>query len=98
MTAGGKVLMYYSITYARTRYRNLDDSYTVTKNFAEAWLSQLEQRVEFHETTISEALALNQFVFVNQEGFRKIIKKHDKNFPESRYFFLIVLCGCALNS
>jgi SPX domain protein involved in polyphosphate accumulation len=65
--------------------RNLDESYTATRNFIDEWLQQLEQRQEFHPTTVAEALALNAFVSVNEEGLRKIIKKHDKNFPDSRY-------------
>lgn len=28
---------------------------------------------------VSECLELNQFIFINQEALRKIIKKHDKN-------------------
>jgi SPX domain protein involved in polyphosphate accumulation/uncharacterized membrane protein YidH (DUF202 family) len=63
-------------------YRLLDTSFADCKNFATDWLITLESSSqEWNASTISETLELNQFVYINQEALRKIIKKHDKNLP-----------------
>ena len=62
-------------------YQLLDSSFAICRNFAEEWLITLEQATSWTPNIVSEALELNQFVFVNQEAVRKIIKKHDKNIP-----------------
>jgi SPX domain protein involved in polyphosphate accumulation/uncharacterized membrane protein YidH (DUF202 family) len=67
-------------------YLLLDKSYFQCKNFAEEWLSTLESYQEYRPDIFSEALSLHQFVSVNQEGLRKIIKKHDKNIPEKKLY------------
>lgn len=63
-------------------YRLLDTSFAECKNYASEWLLTLENSSkEWNPATISETLELNQFVYINQEALRKIIKKHDKNLP-----------------
>ena len=60
-------------------YRQLDLNFNDTRNFAENWLISLESETKVSNESISEVMELNQFIFVNQEAIRKIIKKHDKN-------------------
>ena len=67
-------------------YLKLDQTYFACKNFAEEWLTVLESQREFRASIFGEALSLHQFVTVNQEALRKIIKKHDKNIPSKRLF------------
>ncbi len=65
-------------------YQQLDTAHVVLKNYCLGWLSELEQIEEWSPNSVAEAIELNQFVFVNEEALRKIIKKHDKNIPHSQ--------------
>ena len=69
-------------------YQNLEMSYIQTRNFAEDWIVRLERAtstsLHYDPEIIAESIELNQFVFVNQEAIRKIIKKHDKNLSQCR--------------
>lgn len=54
-------------------YRQLDENYNSCRGFAGDWLIRLETDIEigvYTSTAISDALELNQFVFVNQEALR----------------------------
>lgn len=66
-------------------YRRLESCYVNVRNFADEWIKGIEsQNNEWSASTISSAIELNQFVYLNEEGFRKIIKKHDKVIPNSQ--------------
>lgn len=69
-------------------YKALEENWLNCRNFAESWVIRLESRgiADWQPSDISEVLELNQFVFVNQEALRKIIKKHDKNLPQNRLY------------
>ena len=53
--------------------------------------------VENSNSFVSECLELNQFIFVNQEALRKIIKKHDKNLSGTTYSPINYLLTTILN-
>ena len=63
-------------------YRALDLSYSVTKNFADKWMLEMEQ-VE-GKPFINHLVDLQQFSFINQEALLIIIKKHDLKVPKSK--------------
>ena len=67
-------------------YKALDENWVKAKGFAENWLMELEQNPKLASKDVSNILELNQFVFVNQEALRKIIKKHDKNVPFNKLY------------
>ena len=73
-------------------YRDLEFSYSVCRNYASEWLARIEgangigsdKECIYSPEVIADILDLNQFVYLNQEAVRKIIKKHDKTNPRSR--------------
>lgn len=68
-------------------YPMLDQTYTTCRNFADQWADRLlavSANSDSVPLSVGEILELNQFVHLNQEALRKIVKKHDKNNPTCR--------------
>ena len=67
-------------------YVLLDKSFSVCRNFADDWFAKIENSGLEKNDIFREGLELHQFVTINQEALRKIIKKHDKNMPGQRLY------------
>jgi SPX domain protein involved in polyphosphate accumulation len=66
-------------------YPKLDETYTRCRNFVDEWVQRVHSS---SPRSVADILELNQFIHLNQEALRKIIKKHDKNNPACKLLLM----------
>lgn len=69
---------------------DLEKEWNKYKNFLDGKIKFLLEKEQVYKEDMMEVVKLNEFININQEGLRKIIKKHDKNseyklFPNWRW-------------
>jgi hypothetical protein len=65
-------------------YSLLDSSHKICKDFADEWLQRLYQGyADSTSLVLQDILALNQFVFLNEEALRRILTMHDQAIPNT---------------